>query len=360
MIRPLVGPYTPRSPVGPFSGFEIHIVGFIPDGEIVKRLGVHFNPRAHIRGINTSFSDGSRRSIGFQSGDYAELTLAPAETIRRASLWGSDRTFVTRIRIETSRGQVLDAGRSTGHEVSADVGSGILAGFTIKVPGDVPQGDIRSMALVFIIPIRRTIISDVKFTLPTSDSISAQTLSQADYSNNFSNRDVNWDFTKSVTRTNSVTFEMSATVEFGASVTVTAGIPKIAQVEATAYWTVSATASYERTRSTDVTFSWSLGGTLAPGEAIRVLAYCQHGNADVDYTATVRHEFNNGLSTGYTGHGVLKCAEYAFANLSAQPRSSTGQVLEIEGSKEVVEEIHGQVTEVVQDASANAIVKARL
>ena len=326
------GPFVPPHQIGEHqgnSGTRFTLNRF-SSGHIVKRIGVHFST-TNLRGLNISYSDGTRQTTGALQGSYAEITLQPAEVVTRASIWGEGQGRRTgRIWLETSRGQTLNAGRNTAgqDEFPINVGSGILAGFLGR-----SSTEIWILGFLFILPVTRTLISNVRFTLPAGDTIGSQLFREATYENVGTSGDINWDFSNSVTRTNSVSFSSSATVEFGSSISITAGIPAIAQVESSFSWSVSATATWQRTNETQLTFGWGLSGSLAPGDTVQGRALCQHGQADLEYTATVRHEFASHNPITYTDRGVLECSEYAFATASARPGKIRGHVQELEDNK---------------------------
>ena len=89
-----------------------------------------------------------------------------------------------------------------------------------------------------------------------------------------------------------------------------------------------------RTNETTRTFSWSLGGTLEPGEEVTCTATCQYGSADLEYTADVRHVFNDGQNLRYVDHGTLENAEYSFADVASRTGRSVHVVHELQESKD--------------------------
>ena len=302
-------------------------------GRIVKRIGVHYNPRTCLRGIAISYENGDRDFTGTAQNNYAEITLQPGETITRASLWGNGvGTRTGRIWFETDRGRTFNAGRDTTgqDEFPINVGSGILAGFVGR-----SGTDIYILGFAFIIPVRSTTISNVRFGLPSGDSIVPHVLvHETPFTNNQTDRDLDWDFSNEVERTNSVTFSSSVTLEFGASLSVSAGIPAIVSVEGGYSWGISGTTTWQRTTETTVRFRWSLNGTLGPGEQVICTAICQFGRANVKYTADVSHVFTDGQVWSYSDRGTLENAEYAFAEASARTGRIGDRVHEVQESKE--------------------------
>lgn len=302
-------------------------------GRIVKRIGVHYNPRTCLRGISIYYENGDHEFTGTAQNNYDEIILQPGEKITRASLWGNGvGTRTGRIRFETDRGRTFNAGRDTTgqDEFPINVGSGILAGFVGR-----SGTDIYILGFVFIIPVRSTLISNVIFALPSRDNIVPHILvHETPFTNNQTDRDLHWDFSNAVERTNSVSFSSSVTLEFGASLTVSAGIPGIVSVESGYSWGVGTTRTWERTNENRVTFTWSLTGTLGPGEQVICTAICQFGRANVSYTADVRHVFTDGQEWSYSDHGILENAEYAFAEASARTGRIGDRVHEVQESKE--------------------------
>lgn len=301
-------------------------------GRIVKRIGVHYNPRTCLRGISISYENGDRESTGTAQNNYEEITLQPGEKIARASLWGNGvGTRTGRIWFQTDRDRIFNAGRDTTgqDEFPINVGSGILAGFVGR-----SGTDIFILGFTFIIPVRETLISNVRFALPSGDNIVPHVLVHETPFTNNTNSDLNWDFSNEVERTNSVTFSSSVTLEFGGSLSVSAGIPAIVSVESGYSWGVSRTSTWESTTETTVRFRWSLSGTLNPGEQVICTAVCQFGRANVTYTADVKHVFAGGQEWSYSDRGTLENAEYAFAEASARTGRIGDRVHEVQESKE--------------------------
>ena len=327
-------PYSPVRSIGDTTGnngtqFDLRR---FEQGRIVKRIGVHYDPRTCLRGISISYENGERATTGTLQGSYNEITLNPGETITRASLWGNGvGTRTGRIRFETDGGRTFNAGRDTTgqDEFPITVGSGILAGFTGR-----SGVDIFILGFVFIKPVRSTEITNVRYTLPSGGNIVPHALvSEARFSNNQSSP-ITWDFINSVERTNSVTFTSSVTLEFGVSVSVSAGVPGIVSVESGYSWGVGATREWSRTNETTVTFTWSLGGSLQPGEEVTCNAICQYGSASVPYTANVRHVFQDNHAISYTDRGTLENAEYAFAEATARTGRIGAGVHELQESED--------------------------
>lgn len=329
-IPTLVGPYVvPQHFIGDHQGSNGtgFAMGRFSNGHVVKRIGVHYNPSTHLRGISITYSDDHRESTGTAAGNYAEIILRPGEKIVAASLWGNGvGTRTGRIRFETDQNRSFNAGRDTSgqDEFPINVGSGILAGFRGR-----SGTDIFILAFVFILPVSRTVISNVRYTVP-SRGISSETLQEVTYRNDHASGDVNWDFSNSVTRINTVAFSSSVTAEFSASLTISAGVPGIVDVSSGYTWGVGTTSTWTRTNETQVVLVWGLSGTLAPGERILCRATCQYGKADVDYTADVQHTFPDGQLWSYTDRGVLDSAQYAFANATALPAPNVQRIHELD------------------------------
>ena len=328
-------PYVPLHLIGDSTGnngTEFDLRRF-SQGRIVKRIGVHFDPKTCLRGISISYENGEQATTGTLQGSYSEITLEPGETIRRASLWGNGvGTRTGRIWFETDGGRTFNAGRDTTgqDEFPITVGSGILAGFV-----GYSGVDIFLLGFVFIKPVRSTEITNVEYILPSGDNIVPHALvSDARFSNDQSSGTITWDFSNSVQRTSSVTFTSSVTLEFSMSLSVSAGVPGIASVESGFSWRVGATQTWSRTNETVVTFAWNLGGSLQPGEEVTCSATCQYGSASVPYTANVRHVFTDNHAISYTDSGTLESAEYAFAVATSRTGRIRGGVHELQESED--------------------------
>ncbi|KAM0794910.1 hypothetical protein BDR22DRAFT_873463 [Usnea florida] len=89
-----------------------------------------------------------------------------------------------------------------------------------------------------------------------------------------------------------------------------------------------------RINETTKTSSWSLGGTLEPWEEVTSTTTCQYGSADLEYTADVRHVFNDGQDLSYVDRGTLENAEYHFAEVTSRTGRSGHMVLELQESKD--------------------------
>ena len=291
-------------------------------GNWVRTIRVHYNS-TRLRGIRLTFQDGTEsQQIGSATDSSKLLSLSTGERLRSASLWGNGiGTRTGRIRIETTGGQILDAGKdTTGQDTFAiDVGSGFLAGFSGK-----EGADIDTLSFINLKPVRSVEVSNVVYREPFSpNSINPTVLNRVVYGDERSTTPANWIFSNSVVRSNSTKFIATSSFEFSANISVSAGIPLIAEVSAGYSWSVGYSRSREYEETTAVDLTWSLGGVLAPGEVITAIATCQYGNANFPYTATVNILVNTGERLSYRESGVLQNAQYAFATASHQPGRHT-------------------------------------
>ena len=126
----------------------------------------------------------------------ASLILKLGETIRNGVLYGDGGgNWLGHIHLETSSGQVFDAGRDTSNITPYDinVGGGMLLGASIVTnPSDEGGGsDIASMAFLFLgASIDHIAITDISFNADPSGSnsgISPQNLVVGQWYNDLSN-----------------------------------------------------------------------------------------------------------------------------------------------------------------------------
>ena len=295
-------------------------------GVLVKKIGVYYNSSC-LQAIQVTYTDGTKATTaGKVNGSYGELIFEPGETAIRASLWGNGvGTRTGRILIKTTKGQTLDVGKNTSGqtEYSMDVGSGFVAGFAGRA-----AGEIDALSFVFLLPVKKVEMKDVKYTQPPPQTAIRPTNLTVTTYHCDSNKvgGLNWDFTNSVQRSNAYSFTSQTSQEFGMKVEVTAGIPEIASVTAGYEWKIGASQSQQWSNTETTTLSWSLSGHLEPGESCTCSATCQYGNADVEYSCNVKITFmNDGRVLQYAEKGVLHNAQYAFATAT---KSDTFTALE--------------------------------
>ena len=319
------GPYVAGNAVGGGGGHTF-IQCEADRGVLVKKIGVYYDS-SWLQAIEVTYTDGTKAATaGKPSGSYAELIFEPGETVISASLWGNGvGTRTGRIRIKTKKGQTLDVGRNTSgqNEYAMDVGSGFVAGFAGRC-----GSDIDALSFVFLLPVKKVEMKDVKYTQPPPrTAIRPTNLTSTTYqcdSNKAGGLD--WNFTNSVQRTNAYSFTSQTSQEFGVKVEVTAGIPEIASVTGGFEWKIGESQSQEWSNTESTTLSWSLSGHLGPGESCKCSATCQFGNADVEFSCKVKITFlDDDQVLQYAEKGVLRNAQYAFATAT---KSDTFAMLE--------------------------------
>ena len=306
---------------GSTSGGPFEIFGG-NSGRFVRTIRVHYN-RDNLFGISVTWTDGTNSpQIGRAQHSLRSITFSEGETVVRASLWGNGRgTRSGRIFLQTSRGQILDAGRDTRgqDEFIIDVGSGRLGGFVGR-----HGHEIDSLGFTFLRPITSVEITDVRYdALPPNSNIGTTVLTQTEFANLGSNN-LLWRFANAVDRTDTTVWELSAFIRFGGGVRVRAGIPGIVSVTGQFQWEVGAAVSWEQTTSTSLRHGWDIGGTLTPRQRILATSTLQVGTADVPFSSTVTIRLNNGAILSYQERGILRNVQHSFARASYVDLSGRG------------------------------------
>lgn len=288
------------------------IQDFDPAGKVVKKLGVHYDGGWCLKGIQVTYNDNTVSArAGTANNSYKEITLAPGERITSASLWGNGiGTRTGRIRFETDKGHIFDAGKDTSGqtEYPMDVGSGILAGFAGRAGGEMD-----CLSFIFLRLIESVEITNVKYDTPPSDTIHPTSLTnETKYSNLQGREPITWQFANKVERTEVSSFTSETTMTFGMGVKVTAGVPEIASAELETHWEIGVTQSTTASSSTTAVLEWGLSGVLQPGQEVVCQATAQYGNADIKYSATVTLRFVDGAVKTYNERGVLHNTRWAF------------------------------------------------
>ncbi|OCH86343.1 hypothetical protein OBBRIDRAFT_828354 [Obba rivulosa] len=315
------GPFTPELVVGGNGGQPFESCKWIVNrsGLVVKGLDVWWSSKC-LRGIQLTFSDGSRSVVyGNPSDSHDSVVFSAGEAITSMTLWAnSSKNRAGRIRLTTNAGQTFDVGIKTDKLPAYDVyiGSGILVGMVGRCATDIDM-----LGAVFLKGTVTSIsISKVAYDPPlsgTSKGISEVTLDAVYYHNlPSSTHDLVWDFTHSVTRTVSTSFTQSTSTTYGASasISVSAEIFGIGPSASGGFeWQSTDIKETTTTTSSQHTMSWSLSGTLHPGEGTTVIAVCQQGLGNVNYTSTVTLQLEDGTVSTYDEPGVFNNVVYTKA-----------------------------------------------
>ena len=282
------------------------------DGRMVKTFTI-YSDGLRVRSVKLTYTDGTTSAThGPQSGDIHEIRLEAGERITSVTLYTDDEYGdLARIRMQTSYGKLIDGGGYWNNypQYSIDVGSGYLVGAT----GNARSDYVKALGLIFLIEVAKTTISKVVYDSPQANQISRTSLDTVTYDNRGSTSKLDWDFTNSLERTDSTSFTSGTTQTFTTNVSVEASIPEIAKVGESYQWQQGNTQTMGTVETHAAVLKWSLSGSLDPGSVYRCYSYCQLGQADVEYTADVKIDFQNGESLCYADSGILSNTQFAYA-----------------------------------------------
>ena len=168
-------------------------------------------------------------------------------------------------------------------------------------------------------------VSDVVYNPPLTGSggISQQTLDSVHYYNPpDAKRDLPWVFDNEVKRTETTTFTQSTTTTYGITVNaeVSAELFGIGAKIGDGYsWQRSGTQETSTSTTFEKTLGWQIQGTLAPGEGITAISYCQQGVGRANYVATVTLRLSDGTVSKYQEPGQFTTVVYTEAEVTTKP-----------------------------------------
>lgn len=284
-------------------------------GVMLREVGVWKDDGA-LRGLRLTWTDDTSDLYGKESGDWNHLKFDPGETCTELVLWGNGSgTRTGRIKIVTSNGKTLDWGMHGGSTAyPMTLGSGLLVGFS-----GASGSDIDRLCGLFLKSVK-SITSEAKYgQLPgPTEGIRPKQLEQKEFDNSNGAQDMGWSVGSEIKVEESNTWTQSATLAFGASATVKAGIPEVAQVEASAHWELSGTVSHSSTTTETRTITWGASGVVKPNKCLRVTATYWEGQANIEYTSTVTVVLKDGGSFTYTEPGTLNSIACSSSHISTQ------------------------------------------
>ncbi|OCK84546.1 hypothetical protein K432DRAFT_422506 [Lepidopterella palustris CBS 459.81] len=264
-------------------------------GLVVMAIQV-WDDGSRLRGIQLTYTDGSTSVVYGEpsGGNDRTLTLdvGGGELVTSLTLWGDGvGSRAGRVLIQTNK-QQFNAGKDTSSQTGypADVGGGIITGAFGRAGQDLDAlGFLFLRAKITKISITDVVLSQALTTANFPPQV--ETLSQTPFFNS-QTTNVSWQFTNSITKsvTKTVTTSTAKTLGGSTEVDIQFGIDFIGTEENTlkqtfTYETTTTDTSATATQDT-VTFSWNIGGTLAPGTGVNACARAASGSANnVGYNA---------------------------------------------------------------------------
>ena len=282
----------------------------------MQRLDVWWDGGA-LRGIQVTYPDNTVTQVfDSPSGSTNHIIFEPGERVTSMTLWGNGiGTRSERIRITTTK-QTFDVGKDTSGQTAYDapIGSGILVGMFGRSGADIDQ-----LGPVFLDGAVQSInIGNINYTPTldkTSKGISSVVLAQTYFSNQ-SGGNPTWNFANGVSRTDTTRFTQTTATMYGASVSVTVSAELFGiggDTTAGFEWQKTDTQETTTETSQEVELSWSLSGTLAPGEGVTAIATCEQGIGNATYTSTVTILLADGSVSQFSENGTFSNVVYTKA-----------------------------------------------
>jgi hypothetical protein len=321
----------------PFSNFGAN-------GKLLEKIAV-WAGGWQLRGIRVWMSGEQPVTYGTAAGDMKEFTFTPGERITKLSLWGNGAgTRTGAIRFETSTGRTFmqkmtDWGLKTEYPI--EVGSGICVG----VLGNAGS-DIDNMGLVFLNPIARATLTNVRYPTLTADTPSVVPESLDTFSDhNTGSQPRNYRFSGSRAEEVSETWSATSALEVFMEVTVQAGIPEVASVSGKFGWKVSQSSTYSMTQKRTRTLTWESSGTIPPGGRISLAAITRRGRLYIPYTGEMVVTLRSGEEFRYNVSGQYQGVEYAGVEIQDALQAAALGILPLRASVVPAAEVREQWTE---------------
>ncbi len=175
--------------------------------------------------------------------------------------------------LATNRGQVFIAGSAGRNKVTLDVGSGFLA----LLSGGATQ-DVDFLSFIFLRPISRVDISNVRFQhLPPKSEIRNLLLDQK-FIQNPGSVPLPWNFSGRVEVIDNTSWYSTASRTFIAYLTVGAVIPEIERISEGQYdWRVGNERNWSKETIDRILHNWDISDILSPGRKVSVTVTLQSG-----------------------------------------------------------------------------------
>ncbi|RDW90656.1 uncharacterized protein DSM5745_02431 [Aspergillus mulundensis] len=282
----------------------------IEQGLTLKSIRVYYDDnKYYIRGITLTWSDNTTDEIGKAIRDGLSFFPEPDERFNYFILYNNHEygsaERLGKIVSTTTLGHTFNPGRKPDGNLAHNMalGSGILLGMGVATDGD----SILAAKPLFLKQYQ-SILSDVDLDLPTNgEGISPQDVKTW----HFKSSDAEWSVEgeHEVTETSTWTQETEST--FGVDFKVLGEIPGIVSVEGGFNWQRSSKQTHGTEHSEKTTYRWSLGGTLAKGQNLRVTAKTAQGVLEIPYTAEITITMKDGKELKYKEGGTYSNVKWA-------------------------------------------------
>ena len=270
-------------------------------------------------------------TAGWQEGSLSRLDLQPAELVTSLTMWetsdpGGGSSGLGRIRITTNMGQIFDHG-SSDIEVKAvqcSPESGIIIGFggaTTK-PQPAPSELLVSLQYRFLARLKSVSVDEVDYQndpFQTATGISPISLSHATFANSGATP-IDYEFSDSITRSNTSEYSVATAEKYGVSATVSAEFFGIS-AGASPTWEKSTEKTQTTTTSLDITLQWTVKGSVPPNGSVSCTATCSQGIINVDFTCRITLVFQDTTipSVTITSQGFAKDVCYRTVSAGVDP-----------------------------------------
>lgn len=251
-------------------------------------------PKNGIRGIRLLFMDGQLEAMGTPCGTLSEFTFAPGETLVGDLTLGGNGvgTRLGHISFKTSSGRRFSAGDlHTPYLFNVD-------GLYITGAYGKMGGDIDNLGFIYSKKIKNAVLTNVAYpTLATIKSgLQPKIILDNEYCNDHEDR-LSLEFDYAITEGIDQCWGIETTHSFGASFSVSAGLPKIAEVQATAHWEVSITNTHNSCKHETITRQTKLPVTIPPLKTCKAkLTHFESPLKSLPYTGTLVVTFTDDSS----------------------------------------------------------------
>lgn len=283
------------------------------DGAVLKKIET-WQHDTMIRGVKVTMTDRTSFLAGSKSGSYSRFELQAGETITRLNIQRSGdgtRPRLGAIWLKTSKNRdwgVFSRWLSGNTQHWVEVGSGLCCGIF-----GCDGSDVDSLGMAMLRDIKEATMEDVAY--PNLDLRVVSSNPTFIKKQTFDNRTGSTTQSGSLELTEKVTkvktWSTTNSIEIGAEYTVKAGIPKVAEVEATSSWTVSSASTQESSteESTTITYKWPVNVPI--GKKLVAEGRVWQDEIECEFEATMKVKLMNGKLFSYRIEGEYDGANYS-------------------------------------------------
>ena len=234
-------------------------------------------------------------TIGHQDGNKSQTFIfGDGEKLTSLKVWYKSASKAGRlggVEWTTSENRSFAFGYQDGDPYSPDLGSGVLVG-VFGSAGD----DIDSFGFAILRSIKTTRL--INLTYPNLDSAQVQSapmsIKTIKYDNSRGSVEQQFTFSGEMETTNTSTWSVTTSVTLGVSFEVEGKVPLFGSATATTSLELSVSGTYESSKTTSTTESFSFPLNVPAGKVIKATATLFEVNITVPYTATMVYTLDTG------------------------------------------------------------------